>query len=95
MNQQELLRKIAERLYYFEGRNTAVVANSAAEAKKKKKRGGDKIVKVRSPSDSEKKQMAAGRWVRTRADGKPPGKSKVEGQGYGPPLGKKKSNNND
>jgi len=75
-----------KKLYYFAGRNTCVVANSAEEAKKKKKRGGDKIVSVRTPSESEKKQIASDKWIRTRKDGKSPEKSKFgKGRGYGPP----------
>ncbi len=77
---------MAIKLYYFEGRNTAIAANSAAEARKKKKRGGDKLVKVRTPTASERKTMAKGRWVRTRKDGKSPAKSRYgKGRGYGPP----------
>ena len=73
------------KLYYFQGRNTPIVATSAAAARKKKKRGGDKIVAVRTPSASDKKAMASGRWVRTRKDGKSPAKSKHgKGRGYGP-----------
>ena len=79
------------KLYFFEGRNTAIVATSAKAARAKKKRGGDKIVKVRSPSASDKKSMAKGRWVRTRKDGKSPAKSKYgKGRGYGPPRRKKR-----
>ena len=75
-----------EKLYYFEGRNTAVAANSVAEARKKKKRGGDKLVKVRTPTESERKKMNRGEWVRTRKDGKSPEKSKYgKGRGKGPP----------
>ena len=77
---------MGSKLYYFEGRNTAIVASSAAEARKKKKRGGDKIVAVKAPSASDKKTIASGRWVRTRKDGKSPEKSKYgKGRGYGPP----------
>lgn len=79
----------ATKLYYFEGRNTPIAANSAAEARKKKKRGGDKLVKVREPNATEKKQMSKGTWVRTRKDGKSPEKSKHgKGRGYGPPRKK-------
>ena len=82
---------MAERkMYFFEGRNTAILATSAAEARKKKKRGGDKIVSVRKMSASDKKTAAKGRWVRTRKDGKSPAKSAHgKGRGYGPPRGKK------
>lgn len=74
------------KLYYFEGRNTAVYASSPEEARRKKKRGGDKIVAVRTPTAQERKEMRAGRWVRTRRDGKSPAKSSVgHGRGYGPP----------
>lgn len=74
------------KLYFFEGRNTAVVANSAAEARKKKKRGGDKIVSVREPNASDKKAIARGDWTRTRRDGKSPEKSSYgKGRGEGPP----------
>ncbi len=67
--------------YFFEGRNTAILANSAAEARKKKKRGGDKIVAVhRNVSPPE-----GGAWDRTRRDGKSPAKSKYgKGRGKGP-----------
>lgn len=77
-----------KKLYFFEGRNTAIVASSAKEARAKKKRGGDKIVAVRKPSASDKKAIANDRWVRTRKDGKSPAKSKYgKGRGYGPPRG--------
>lgn len=78
-----------EKMYFFEGRNTAVVAKSEEEARSKKKRGGDKLVVVRDPDEREQKKIDKGEWVRTRADGKPPGKSDMEGPGYGPPLKKK------
>lgn len=75
-----------KKLYFFEGRNTGIVASSAAEARKKKKRGGDKIVAVRKMSASDKKTASKGRWVRTRKDGKSPQKSKYgKGRGKGPP----------
>jgi hypothetical protein len=88
-----LIKQASEeyKLYYFEGRNTGIAARSEEEARAKKKRGGDKLVAVRTPSDSEKRLMESGKWVRTRYDGKPPGKSEVEGPGMGPPL-KKKAN---
>lgn len=79
----------ATKLYYFEGRNTPIVASSVADARKKKKRGGDKLVKVRIPTAAEKKKMANGEWVRTRKDGKSPEKSKHgKGRGQGPPRDK-------
>ena len=82
---------MAKKLFFFSGRNTAVVASSAAEARKKKKRGGDKIVKVRTPSASDKKAISKGRWVRTRKDGKSPAKSKYgKGRGKGPPRRRKR-----
>jgi hypothetical protein len=85
-----LIKQASEeyKLYYFEGRNTGIAARSEEEARAKKKRGGDKLVAVRTPSDSEKRLMESGKWVRTRYDGKPPGKSEVEGPGMGPPLKK-------
>jgi len=74
------------KLYYFQGRNTPVVANSAKDARAKKKRGGDKIVSVKTPSSADKKKMARGEWVRTRKDGKSPKKSRYgKGRGKGPP----------
>ena len=73
------------RLYYFKGRNTGIAAKSVEEARSKKKRGGDELVAVRTPSDSEKSQMARGVWVRTRRDGKSPQKSRYgKGRGQGP-----------
>lgn len=74
------------KLYYFEGRNTGVVATSAEAAKAKKKRGGDRIVAVRELSEADRKAGLAGRWIRTRRDGKSPEKSKYgKGRGEGPP----------
>lgn len=65
--------------YFFQGRNTAVLANSAAEARKKKKRGGDKIVAVH------RNVKATKGWDRTRRDGKSPAKSAYgKGRGQGP-----------
>ncbi len=73
------------KLYFFEGRNTGIYAESAAAARKKKKRGGDKIVKVLN-----KTPPKGGGWDRTRKDGKSPEKSKYgKGRGYGPPRKKK------
>jgi hypothetical protein len=73
------------RLYYFKGRNTGIAAKSVEEARSKKKRGGDELVAVRTPSDSEKSQMARGVWVRTRRDGKSPDQSRYgKGRGQGP-----------
>ena len=80
-----------KKLYFFKGRNTAVVASSAREARKKKKRGGDEIVSVRAPSASDRKAISKGRWVSTRRDGKSKSTSKYgHGRGYGPPRSKKK-----
>lgn len=82
---------MSNKLYYYEGRNTPIVAESAAAAKAKKKRGGDKLVSVKSPSAGDSKAIAAGRWVRTRKDGKSPEKSSVgKGRGFGPPRPKTK-----
>lgn len=68
--------------YFFEGRNTAILANSAAEARAKKKRGGDKIVAVHRNITPPKN----GSWDRTRRDGKSPAKSAYgKGRGEGPP----------
>ncbi len=77
---------MSKRLYYFKGRNTPVVATSAAEARDKKRRGGSEIVAVRTPSAADTRQIARGGWVRTRRDGKSPAKSRYgKGRGYGPP----------
>jgi hypothetical protein len=74
------------KLYYFKGRNTGIAARSVEEARAKKKRGGDELVAVRTPSEADSKAMAAGRWVRTRRDGKSPDQSSYgKGRGYGPP----------
>lgn len=74
------------RLYYFEGRNTPVVADSAKAARAAKRRGGNRIEAVRTPSDADRRKMARGEWVRTRRDGKGPGSSKYgRGRGKGPP----------
>lgn len=74
------------RLYYFAGRNTPVVASSAEAARSRMKRGGSKLVAVRAPSDADKRAIARGDWVRTRRDGKSPESSQYgKGRGYGPP----------
>ena len=71
-----------QRLYFFSGRRTPVVASSAKAARAKKRRGGDKIVSVRTPTPAQKRAIAAGRWVGTPADRK-------HLRGYGPkPKGK-------
>jgi hypothetical protein len=79
---------VANKLYYFAGRNTPVVASSEAAARKKCKRGCGALVKTRSPTASENKTMARGGWVRSRASGKaPPSKGVVKSggsTGYGP-----------
>jgi len=73
-------------LYYFEGRNTAVVATSIRRARVAMKRGGSKLVSTRKPTDSEKKQLLKGVWLRNRKDGKTPEKSAHgKGRGFGPP----------
>jgi len=73
------------RLYYFKGRNTGIAAKSADEARAKKKRGGDELVAVRTPNETERSQMSRGIWVRTRRDGKSPDQSKYgKGRGQGP-----------
>ena len=76
---------MAKKLYFFKGRNTAVVASSAKQARAKKRRGGNEIVAVRKPSAQDRKAIAGGRWVRTRRDGKSPAKSNYgKGRGQGP-----------
>jgi hypothetical protein len=68
--------------YFFEGRNTGIIANSASEARAKKKRGGDKIVATHRNITPPKN----GAWDRTRRDGQSPAKSKYgKGRGHGPP----------
>jgi hypothetical protein len=75
-----------KKLYFFDGRNTSIVARNEEDARKKKKRGGDKIVAVLEPSDSDKKKIDNDEWVRTRRDGKSPKQSDYgHGRGYGPP----------
>ena len=82
---------MGKKLYWFAGRNTAIVASSAKEAREKKKRGGDKIVAVREPSAEDKKKIRNGEWVLTRRDNKSPAKSKYgKGRGKGPPRKGKK-----
>ena len=72
-------------LYFFEGRNTGIYAESAAAARKKKKRGGDKIVKTLNKAPPKN-----GAWDRTRKDGKSPARSAHgKGRGMGPPRKKK------
>lgn len=74
--------------YYFEGRNTPVLADSASAARAKCKRGCGKLVKSRALSSKEQKQASKGEWVTTRANGKPrPSKGVVKSgasTGYGP-----------
>jgi len=89
-------------LYFFEGRNTGIYAESAAAARKKKKRGGDKIVKTLNKAPPKngawdrivktlnKAPPKNGAWDRTRKDGKSPAKSAHgKGRGMGPPRKKK------
>ncbi|MGL4619799.1 MAG: hypothetical protein ACRCZS_12190 [Chroococcidiopsis sp.] len=85
------------KLYYFKDkktgkrRNTGVVASSASAAKAKLRRPSPKnavVYAVRSPTASERKTIAQGRWVRTRSTGKPP--SSDTKRGYGPPRRKKR-----
>ena len=69
------------KLYFFEGRNTGIYAESAAAARAKCKRGCGKIVKV-----LHKTPPKGGGWDRTRKDGKSPSKSAHgKGRGFGPP----------
>jgi hypothetical protein len=56
------------KLYFFSGRRTPVVAASAKAARAKKRRGGDKIVSIRTPTPAQRKAIAAGRWVGTPKD---------------------------
>ena len=68
--------------YFFEGRNTGIIADSASAARAKKKRGGDKIVAVHKNITPPKN----GAWDRTRRDNKSPAESKYgKGRGQGPP----------
>ncbi len=74
------------KLYFFEGRNTGVVARTAKEARARKKRGGQKIVAVREMTDDERERGLRGEWIRTRRDGKSPEQSRYgKGRGQGPP----------
>ena len=67
--------------YFFSGRNTGIIANSAAEARKKKKRGGDEIVAVHRNITPPKN----GAWDTTRRDNKSKAKSAYgKGRGQGP-----------
>jgi len=59
------------KLYFFEGRNTGIYAESAKAARDKCKRGCGKLVKV-----LDKAPPKNGAWDRTRKDGKSPAKSK-------------------
>ena len=73
------------KLYFFSGRNTAVVAKSAKEARKRKRRGGNKIVKVLKPNAHDRKKFRKGKWTDTRKDGKTKAKSRYgKGRGKGP-----------
>ena len=77
---------MSSKMFYFKGRNTPIIAESASAARAKKKRGGDEIVSVRKPSAADKMTISRGGWVRTRKDGKSPEKSTYgKGRGYGPP----------
>ena len=68
------------KLYFFEGRNTGVYADSTAAARAKCKRGCGKLVKTLNKTPPKN-----GAWDRTRKDGKSPAKSSVgKGRGYGP-----------
>lgn len=79
-----------QKLYFFKGRNTGVVASSAEQARKNKKRGSDELDTVRSMSAADKKKAAKGDWVSTRKDGKSPSQSAYgHGRGEGPPRKKK------
>ena len=70
------------KLYFFEGRNTGIYAESAKAARDKCKRGCGKLVKVLV----DKTPPKGGGWDRTRKDGKSPAKSKYgKGRGKGPP----------
>ena len=72
--------------YFFEGRNTAVRADSVKEARARCKRGCGKLVKVHRNVPA----VGKDEWDRTRKDGKSPAKSKYgKGRGYGPPRSKK------
>ncbi|MEL0014955.1 MAG: hypothetical protein VW715_07050 [Rhodospirillales bacterium] len=69
------------KLFFFEGRNTGIYADSAKAARAKCKRGCGKVVKVLN-----KTPPKGGAWDRTRKDGKSPEKSAHgHGRGYGPP----------
>jgi hypothetical protein len=69
------------KLYFFEGRNTGIYAESAAAARAQCKRGCGKLVKTLNKTPPKN-----GAWDRTRKDGKSPAKSSVgKGRGKGPP----------
>ena len=68
------------KLFFFEGRNTGIYAESAAAARAKCKRGCGKLVKTLN-----KNPPKGGAWDHTRKDGKSPTKSKHgKGRGFGP-----------
>ena len=81
-----------KKLFYFKGRNTPIVARTADEARKKMKRGGKELVKVRTPTETEMRQIRNDKWVTTRVDGKSKEKSSYgKGRGYGPPRKNKET----
>lgn len=80
-----------QKLYFFSGRNTAVVAPNAKEARKRKRRGGNKIVAVRKPNARDRRAFRKGRWTDTRRDGKSKAKSRYgRGRGQGPKRTRKR-----
>lgn len=68
------------KLYFFEGRNTGIYAESAAAARAKCKRGCGKLVKTLNKTPPKN-----GAWDTTRRDGKSKAKSSYgKGRGQGP-----------
>ena len=66
-------------------RNTPVYAASAKAAKAKSRRPSGSDAKVYAVRTPKKGETRSGKWVRTRADGKSPAKSRLgRGRGFGP-----------
>ena len=61
---------MAHKLVFYANRSTAKVVTKGATAKSKV--GYGKVTKSRAATPAEEKQIKAGKWIRTRSDGKKP-----------------------
>lgn len=67
-----MTRMAGQKLVWFKGRSTPVVASSVAAARNSGAAGSSgPVVASRTPDENERRQIAKGQWVRSRPPGTP------------------------